>query len=219
VVTNCESLWSFYKKVILITKGMFDSDTNVRVGLNVLKVKKPANLGRYPFNGIPLAHSFLSYSEDYDLLQSALCKLDPKYNPSEVRLGNLRRTSKRKILQSVNYNVYSNTLTRLQGDLKFGLGDSRVIKRPNRDYLTQKDRDRSQSNNFTILAKAPEEIAARPRVLIESMIDAIEADKFIELLNTQYPNGGESLVAVGLALMNPKRGLLGLPEHSFKEKE
>jgi hypothetical protein len=44
VVTNCESLWSFYKKVILITKGMFDSDTNVRVGLNVLRVKKPANL-------------------------------------------------------------------------------------------------------------------------------------------------------------------------------
>jgi hypothetical protein len=24
--------------------------------------------GRYPFNGILLAHNFLSYSEDYDLL-------------------------------------------------------------------------------------------------------------------------------------------------------
>jgi hypothetical protein len=96
------------------------------------------------------------------------------------------------------------------------LRGARVI---NRDYLTQKDRNRSRSNNLTILAKAPGEIVARPRVLIESMIDAIEADKLIELLNQKYPNGCESLVAVGLALMNPKRGLFGLPEHSFKEKE
>jgi hypothetical protein len=140
---------------------------------------------RYPFNGTPLARSFLSYSEDYDLLQSAPCKLASKYNPFEVRLGSPHRTSKRMILQSVNYNVYSDTLTRLQGDLKFDLRDAPVIKRPNRDYLTQKDRDRSRSNNLTILAKAPGETAARPRVLIESMIDAIEADKLIELLNKQ----------------------------------
>jgi hypothetical protein len=64
VVTYCESLWSFYKKAILITKGMFDSDTNVRVGLNVLRVKKPANLLNTP---IQLVLEFFTFSEHHPI--------------------------------------------------------------------------------------------------------------------------------------------------------
>jgi hypothetical protein len=54
--------------------------------------------------------------------------------------------------------------------------------------------------------------------LIESSIDAIEADKLIELLNTKYPNGCGSLIAVGLALMNPKKGVSGCQSTPLKRR-